>query len=177
MKDVLKEVLSTSIYILGVLVVTYLIVKYIAVRVEVIGPSMEPTLESGDNLIVEKLSYHFKEPERFDVIVFPYKHEERTNYIKRIIGLPGEEIRIDEYGYIYINGEYLPESYGKEVMKDPGMASQTIYLADDEYFVLGDNRNNSSDSRSVSVGNIKKDDIIGRAWITIWPFSEFGSIE
>lgn len=177
MKEVMKEVLSTSLYILAVLLVTFLIVKYVAVRVEVSGPSMEPTLQNKQNLIVEKVSYHFKDPERFDVIVFPFKHAEKTNYIKRIIGLPGEEVRIDEYGYIYINGEYLPERYGKEVIQDPGLAADTIYLADDEYFVMGDNRNNSSDSRCLSVGNVQRDDIIGRAWITIWPFSEFGPVD
>lgn len=177
MKSILKEILSTSIYIFAVLIVTFLIVKFVGVRVEVVGPSMESTLQNGENLIVEKLSYHFTEPERFDIIVFPFKHAEKTNYIKRIIGLPGEQVQIDLEGNIYINGEILEESFGKEVIKDPGIAIDPIYLSDDEYFVLGDNRNNSSDSRMESVGNIQRKDIIGRAWIKIWPFSEFGSID
>lgn len=176
MKNILKEILNTSLYILLVLVITFLIVKYVGVRVEVVGPSMQPTLQSGENLIVEKLSYHFKEPRRFDIIVFPFKHEEKTNYIKRIIGLPGEKVQIDGEGNIYIDGEILNEHYGKEVIENPGIAAEPVYLADDEYFVMGDNRNNSSDSRCESVGNIKKKDIIGRAWIRIWPFSRWGSL-
>lgn len=177
MKNILKEILSTSLYILTVLIITYLIVKFVGVRTEVIGPSMQPTLYNGDNLIVEKVSYYFHEPERFDVIVFPFKYAEKTHYIKRIIGLPGERVTIDEDGNIYINGEILEESYGKEVIKNPGIASENIYLSDDEYFVLGDNRNDSSDSRDPSVGNIRRRDIIGRAWVRIWPFSEIETID
>ena len=107
MKKILREILSTSLYILVVLVITFLIVKFVAVRTEVIGPSMEPTLQSEDNLIVEKISYRFNEPNRFDVIVFPFQYAERTYYIKRIIGLPGETVQIDAEGTIYINGEVL----------------------------------------------------------------------
>ena len=169
MKKILREILSTSIYLLVVLLVTYLIVKYVGVRTEVIGPSMQPTLYDGDNLITEKLSYRFGEPERFDVIVFPFKHAERTYYIKRIIGLPGETIQIDGEGNIFINGEILEEHYGKEVIKNPGLASEAIHLGSNEYFVLGDIRNNSSDSRDPSVGNIYRKDIIGKAWIRFWP--------
>ena len=169
MKNFLKEVLSTSLYLLGVLLVTYLIVKYVVVRTDVIGPSMQPTLQSEDNLIVEKISYRFVDPERFDVIVFPFKHAERTFYIKRIIGLPGETVRIDEEGVIYINGEVLEESYGKEVMLSPGIAAEEIHLSSNEYFVLGDNRNDSLDSRDPSVGNIYRKDIVGRAWFRFWP--------
>ena len=84
MKRILKEILSTSLYLLGVLLLTYLIVKYVMVRTDVIGPSMQPTLYSDDDLIVEKVSYRFGEPERFDVIVFPFKHAERTYYIMRM---------------------------------------------------------------------------------------------
>ncbi len=175
MKNILKEILSTSIYILVVLVITFLIVKYVAVRTEVIGPSMEPTLHSEDNLIVEKVSYRFHQPERFDVVVFPFRYAERTYYIKRIIGLPGETVQIDEDGNIYINGEILKENYGKEVIKNPGLAAEPILLGQNEYFVLGDNRNDSADSRDPSVGNIYRKDIIGKAWIRFWP--EFNTVD
>ena len=175
MKKVLREILSTSVYILTVLLITYLIIKYVGVRTEVIGPSMQPTLHSEDNLIVEKLSYRFGDPERFDVIVFPFQYAERTYYIKRIIGLPGETVQIDDEGTIWIKKagsaefEMLEESYGKEVIKNPGLASEPIYLGQNEYFVLGDNRNDSSDSRDPSVGNIYRKDIIGKAWLRFWP--------
>ena len=177
MKRVLKEILNTSLYILTVLVLTYLVIRFVGQRTEVIGPSMQPTLYSGDNLIVDKISYRFQEPKRFDIIVFPFRYKENTYYIKRIIGLPGETVQITNDGKIYINQEELKEGYGKEVMQDPGNAYTPITLGKDEYFVLGDNRNNSSDSRSSSVGVIHRSEIIGRAWVRIWPFSNFGVLK
>lgn len=175
-KSVMKEVLSTSIYLLVVLVVTYLIIYYVGQRTEVEGSSMEPTLQDGDNLIVDKISYRFHDPERFDIIVFPFQYEQDTYYIKRIIGMPGESVRIDWDGNIYIDGELLKEGYGREVILDPGRAEEEILLGEDEYFVLGDNRNNSTDGRAEVVGNIHRDDIIGRAWVRIYPFGKFGKL-
>lgn len=169
MKRFLKELLSSSLYILTVLLITFLIVKYVMVRTEVIGPSMQPTLYSEDALMVEKVSYRFNEPKRFDVIVFPFRHAEKTYYIKRIIGLPGETVQIDVDGTIYIDGEVLDENYGKETIQNPGIASEPIHLGQNEYFVLGDNRNDSSDSRDPRVGNVYRKDIIGRAWFRFWP--------
>lgn len=174
MKRVFKEILSTSLYLLVVLCLTYLVITFVGQRTEVSGESMETTLSNGDNLIVDKITYRFQEPKRFDIIVFPFQYAEETYYIKRIIGLPGETVHIDNEGKIYINGEILPESYGREIIRNPGIASQDIVLESDEYFVMGDNRNNSSDSRDPVVGNIHRDDIIGRAWIRIWPLDKFG---
>ncbi len=114
---------------------------------------MENTLSDGDNLIVDKITYRFSDPKRYDIIVFPYQYEDNTYFIKRIIGLPGETVQIVD-GTIYIDGEALQESYGREVMKNSGLAADPITLGDDEYFVLGDNRNDSTDSRDPSVGKI-----------------------
>ncbi|NBH26757.1 signal peptidase I [Lachnospiraceae bacterium] len=172
----LKEILSTSIYLLVVLILTLLVVTYVGQRTKVIGNSMSPMLSDGDNLIVDKISYRFQEPQRFDIIVFPFRYAEKTYYIKRIIGLPGETVRIDDEGNIYIDGEVLDESFGKETIKDPGRASQPITLEEDEYFVMGDNRNNSSDSRDPVVGNIHRDEFIGKAWMRIWPLGDIGMI-
>lgn len=177
MKKKLKEVLGTSLYLLIVLVLTFLVVTYVGQRTKVAGSSMEPMLSDGDNLIVDKITYRFSEPERFDVIVFPFRYAEKTYYIKRIIGMPGETIYIDEEGKIYINGEVLKESYGKEVITDPGRAYEEITLGADEYFVMGDNRNNSSDSRDPVVGNIHRDEFIGKAWMRIWPFNKMGILK
>jgi signal peptidase I len=176
-KSVLKEILSTSIYLLLVLCAAYFIVTYVGQRTQVSGSSMESTLSNDDHLIVDKISYRFKEPQRFDIIVFPFQYDRETYYIKRIIGLPGETVQIDYDGNIYIDGEILDESYGREVIQNPGRASEPITLGDDEYFVMGDNRNNSSDSRDPSVGNIKREDIIGKAFIRIWPLSKFGLLK
>ncbi|MCI9429823.1 MAG: signal peptidase I [Lachnospiraceae bacterium] len=174
MKKIVKELLDTSIYLLVVLVLTYLVITFVGQRTQVSGSSMETTLSDEDNLIVDKISYRFSEPKRFDIIVFPFEYEEDTYYIKRIIGMPGERVQIDGEGNIYIDGEVLEESYGREIMESPGRAWEEITLAEDEYFVLGDNRNHSSDSRDPSVGNIKRKDIIGRAFLRIWPFEKFG---
>ncbi len=175
--SVVKELLGTSVYILVVLLLAYLVVRYVGQRTEVVGESMELTLIDGDNLIVDKLSYRFKDPERFDIVVFPYRYNVNDIYIKRIIGLPGETVQILDNGDILINGEVLKEYYGRETIKDPNRASQPIELGDDEYFVLGDNRNNSRDSRWEDVGNIKRDELLGKVLIRIYPFREFGKVE
>ena len=179
-KRIGKEILSFVLYFVIVIAAMLLIIHYVGQRTEVSGSSMENTLSDGDNLIVDKISYRFHDPERYDIIIFPYKYEEDTYYIKRIIGLPGDKVEIKVapkgFGSEYINGKVLKESYGREVIQDPGIARDEITLGEGEYFVLGDNRNNSSDSRDPSVGIIQQKDIIGRAWLQIYPFDEFGFI-
>ncbi len=173
-----KEIMSWIFYILFVVVLTYLIIHFVGQRTVVDGRSMENTLHDGDNLIVEKLSYRFGAPKRFDIIVFPPKGSPKDHYIKRIIGLPGETVQIDKDGNILINGEILEENYGKETIQNPGAAAEPITLGDDEYFVLGDNRNNSRDSRDADhVGLVKREDITGRAWVRIWPLSDMGVLK
>ena len=176
MNKVMKEFLNTAIYLLCVLGAVWLVITFVGQRTEVEGASMENTLHNGDNLIVDKLSYRFHDPERFDIIVFPYQYEENTYYINRIIGLPGETVQVVD-GYVYINGSRLESDiYGNELMDDPMAASQPITLGKDEYFVLGDNRNHSQDSRDPSVGEVKKDTIMGKAWVRIYPFGKMGVI-
>ncbi len=175
-RSILGELLSWIVYIVIVVILSLGIITFVGQRTKVSGHSMETTLSDGDNLIVDKISYRFRDPERFEIIVFPFQYEEHTYYIKRIIGLPGETVQVID-GYVYINGEMLDENYGLEVMDDPGIAAEPITLGEDEYFVLGDNRNHSSDSRDPSVGVLHRDDIMGRAWIRIWPFDKFGVIK
>lgn len=174
-RGIFRELLGWIVYIAIIIGLTYLIVTFVGQRTRVSGHSMEATLHHGDNLIVDKLSYRFREPERFEIIVFPYRHKEDTYYIKRIIGLPGETVQVID-GYVYINGELLEENYGLETMNEAGIAAEPITLGEDEYFVLGDNRNNSSDSRDSSVGVLKRKELIGRAWIRIWPLDSIGVI-
>ena len=172
----LREILSMIGWILFIFCLVFLVTTYVGQRTRVEGHSMEPALSDGDNLIVDKISYRFHDPERFDIIIFPYQWEPNTYYIKRIIGLPGETIQIDDEGNIYIDGEVLQEHYGLERIKNPGSAREPITLGEDEYFVLGDNRNNSEDSRFTQVGAIHRDDIVGRAWLRIYPFDRIGFI-
>ena len=174
--NVMRELLGMLVYVGIVLAITFLIITFVGQRTHVSGESMENTLDDGDQLIVDKLTYRFHDPERFDIIVFPFRYKDNTYYIKRIIGLPGETVQIVD-GEIYINGELLEESYGREVMQDAGLAAAPITLGDDEYFVLGDNRNYSSDSRDPSVALIHRKEIIGRAWLRIWPLNSFGILK
>lgn len=174
---VFRELMGWLVYIVIIVGLTYLIVTYVGQRTSVSGHSMEPTLSHGDNLIVDKITYRFKDPERFDIIVFPYRYEENTFYIKRIIGLPGETVQVIG-GYVYINGQLLESDiYGAEVMDSPGIAAEPITLGENEYFVLGDNRNHSADSREASVGVLKRDELLGRAWVRIFPFDKIGVIK
>ena len=176
MKSILKELMGWIVYIIIIVALAWVIITFVGQRTQVSGHSMETTLSHGDQLIVDKISYRFRDPDRYDIVVFPYQYEEKSYYIKRIIGLPGETVQIVD-GYVYIDGQQLDEHYGNEVMLDPGIAEEPVTLGDDEYFVLGDNRNNSQDSRAANVGVIHRKDLLGRAWIRIWPLSEFGVIK
>lgn len=174
-KSVAREILGWILYLAGVMVFTYLLITFVGQRTTVSGDSMYPTLHDGDNLIIDKISYEFVDPERYDIIVFPYQYETGKYYIKRIIGLPGETVLIQD-GEVYIDGELLGEIYGYEIMNSSGIAAEEIVLGEDEYFVLGDNRNNSSDSRDPSVGVICGEDIVGKAFVRIWPLDSIGVI-
>ena len=114
------------------------------------------------------------DPKRGDIIVFlPNGNEKSHYYVKRVIGVPGDTVLIQN-GAVYINGEVYKEEIEAAAIEEAGLASEEITLDSDEYFVLGDNRNNSEDSRYANIGNIKKDYIIGKAWFRVAPFSSFG---
>ena len=173
-----REILEMVFYLVIALLAALFIVNFVGQRIQVDGHSMDPTLADGQNLILDKVSYRFRDPERYDIIVFPFEENgKKEHFIKRIIGLPGETVQIID-GYVYINGEKLESDiYGAEVMKNPGRAAEPITLGDNEYFVLGDNRNNSRDGRYPEVGNIKRSDITGRAFLRIWPLNKFGLLK
>lgn len=169
-KTVASFLICTAIaFLLGIL-----ITKFVANHTMVDGSSMEPALQNGDNLIVEKISYLAGDPDRFDIIVF--KQNENTCYIKRVVGLPGERIQIQN-GKTYVNGKPIYDAFGDGDMDDGGIASKEITLGQDEYFVLGDNRDGSEDSRSEKVGPVKAEQIEGRAWFRITPLQNFGILE
>lgn len=179
--NIFKEILEMGIYFIVIVIIFLLLQHFVGQHIEVNGSSMENTLSHKDHLILEKVSYHFGEPTRYDIVVFrPYMTEEKEEkyYIKRLIGMPGDRIQVIE-GEIYINDEILPESYSTEAIKDSryGIAKEEIVLDEDEYFLMGDNRNNSTDSRDKSIGPVKRDAIIGRAWVRIWPLSKFEIID
>ena len=175
MKEIIKELAGWLLYIVLTIALTWIVVTFVGQRTEVSGSSMETTLSDKDQLIVDKMTYRFRDPKRYDIVVFPYQYQDNTYYIKRIIGLPGETVQILS-GMVYIDGMRLDEHYGNEIMENPGIAEEPLTLGEDEYFVLGDNRNNSSDSRASDVGLIHRKDLIGRAWIRVWPLSQIGVI-
>lgn len=169
-----KELLIDAIIILMCVIV---IPRFVIQRTIVSGSSMETTLHNNDNLLVEKVSYLAGKPDRFDVVVFyPYGKDEGEYYVKRVIGLPGETIQIIGET-IYINGEVLKEDYGKDPIDFQGIAGEPLTLGEDEYFVMGDNREVSFDSRYQEVGPIKEDLIVGKALVRIWPLDSFGNFE
>ncbi|MCI7062160.1 MAG: signal peptidase I [Lachnospiraceae bacterium] len=157
------------------------VTSYVAHQTTVEGESMEPTLTDGDSVIIERLSYYFKDPKRYDVVVFPVHYDstssEETYYIKRVIGLPGETVQIID-GSVYINNEKLSDDkYASAEIQEAGIAEKPLVLGPKQYFVMGDNRNMSTDSRNSYVGLVNKNDIIGEAWLCTWPLNHFGTLK
>lgn len=184
-------ILKWIVDITMVVCLSFILATYMLGKTTVVGHSMEPTLENDDSLLVDKVSYCFRQPERYDVIVFePAIANVSKYYVKRIVGLPGETIQIID-GVVYINGEPLENdviySFGlkdeagkpvePEKIYNAGLAEKPITLGYDEYFVLGDNRNNSEDSRFSNVGNVKYSAIIGRIWAVSSPFGRMGLVK
>lgn len=136
--------------------------------------SMDPTLSAGEKFLINKVAYQLGGPKRGDIIVFRLGDRSKgSTHIKRVVGLPGDDVQIVN-GQILINGETYVEQKGFPAIANPGMAEEVITLKGDEYFVLGDNRNSSEDSRFADIGNIKKDHIIGKLWFVISPMNKLG---
>jgi len=172
-----SDIRRTILYFFSVIIGVLFIHAFIGHQVTVEGSSMEKTLHNEDRLLLEKVTYRFGEPKRYDIVVFrPYSTQKDTYYIKRVIGLPGETVLIKD-GDVYIDGEVLEENFGLQEMEDGGLAKELIKLGKEEYFLLGDNRNNSMDSRSERIGPVHKDTILGRAFIRLWPIEGFGSLK
>ena len=175
MNRIMRELINTAIYLLCVLGAVWLVITFVGQRTEVEGASMENTLHNGDNLIVDKLSYRFHDPERFDIIVFPFQFQDNTYYIKRIIGLPGETVTIRD-GKVYINDstEPLRDDFCPET---PVGDFGPYEVPEGCYFMLGDNRNVSKDSRYWLNPYVEKDKIIGKAFLRYWPLNKISLIE
>lgn len=175
-----SEVLNIFLWTFEILVIilfAYVVVYFFGQSRTNIGQSMEVTLSGGDTVLLNVLAYQVGSPKRGDVVAFkPNGSTTGHSSIKRIIGLPGETVQIKD-GMIYINGEVYLEKKSYPVMTNPGMASEEIKLGDREYFVLGDNRNNSEDSRFADVGLVKSDYIEGKVWFVISPSEHRGLLK
>ena len=167
-EKIIRICIQTGIWIASVAVVIFLawlLVRFSVEKTTVVDASMEPTLNQNDKIVIDTLTYRIRSPRRNEVIVFRQGDGEHSFYnIKRVIGLPGEKVRIAD-GVVYINGSAITEYANVDVMLLPGLANYEIELGEDEFFVLGDSRNNSEDSRYATVGNVKRSEIVGRAWI------------
>lgn len=160
LKDVMELLVGGAVAVF----LAFVLVFSIGMRTSVIGDSMEPSLHNGQEILMNRILYRISMPKRGDVIVFLPNGNQNTHfYVKRVVGLPGETVQIRE-GNVYIDGVLLAENELFDKIADPGIAQSELLLGSDEFFVLGDNRNSSEDSRSGNIGAVKKDSIIGKAW-------------
>ncbi len=161
---IIKDVLELFVGGLVAVFLAFVIVFSVGMRTSVIGDSMEPVLYNGQEILMNRIIYRLSTPKRGDVIVFlPNGNQNSHFYVKRVVGLPGETIQIRD-GRVYIDGLLLHEDDSLDEMVDSGIAQNELLLAQDEFFVLGDNRNSSEDSRSGNIGAVKKNNIVGKAW-------------
>lgn len=173
---VVREVFTWIIEVLFVIAIAFMFVYYVGLRTTVVGQSMAPTLENRTEILVNRLSYSARGPKANDLIVFlPNGNEKSHYYVKRVIGVPGDKVMIQN-GAVYVDGELFEEEIDSAAIEDAGVAGEEITLGEDEYFVLGDNRNNSEDSRYANIGNVKKEYIIGKAWFIVSPWDKIGLI-
>lgn len=153
-----------------------ILVYYFMTSLTCVGQAMEPSVGSGDQVLVNRFIYSLSPPKAGDVAVFkPNGNENSHYYMRRVIGVPGDTVQIKE-GFVYVNGELFETGVGNEQMDYAGLAEEEIVLGKDEFFVLGDNRNASEDSRNADIGNVRRKDIYGMAWFVRYPFENFGVI-
>lgn len=172
-----KAVLSWSIAIAITLFLAFIVVFFFGLRTSVVGQAMESTLSNGDQILINRFSYMLGKPGQNDVIVFlPNGNEKSHYYVRRVAAVPGDTVQIRD-GAVYVNDELYDMPEGVASIDDPGLVADPVTLGEDEYFVLGDNRNNSEDSRYANIGNVKEDYIIGRAWYRITSFGNMGRVK
>lgn len=174
---IIKEVITWVVEIAIVLGIAFVFVYYIGMRTSVVGQSMTPVLKNNQEILINRFIYLLTDPRPNDIIVFlPNGNEKSHYYVKRVIGTPGDTVQIQE-GTVFVNGEPFEEAVETDAILDAELAGEEILLGEDEYFVLGDNRNNSEDSRYANIGNVKKQHIIGKAWFITSPYEDFGFIK
>ena len=173
----IKDIFEVLVGSVVAVFLAFVIIFSVGMRTSVIGDSMEPTLYNAQEILISRFAYKLSSPKRGDVIVFLPNGNQNTHlYVKRVIGLPGETVLIKD-GQVYINGKVYDENGAYADITNAGLAESSITLESGEYFVLGDNRNNSEDSRFSDIGNISKKYIVGKLWFTVSPKSKIGFIK
>ena len=172
--NMLRRVIGWIVDIIVVISLAWFVVYGFGTQIRIVGQSMMPGLRENDVVLMNRLAYDLGSPKRFDVVVF--EREDNKSNVKRIIGMPGETLQIRS-GSIYINGERLDTPEGLEYVSLAGLAENPVTLEDDEYFLLGDNRDGSEDSRFANIGNVKREQIQGKIWLRLMPLIDVQLIE
>lgn len=174
--SIIRKISVWVIEIIIVIIIAVTLSYFVGLQSSVVGQSMSPTLDAGDEILINRFSYKLTDPKTNDLIVFlPNGNEKSHYYVKRVIAVPGETVQIRD-GQVYVNGEPFEEEIEVDPIENAELAEEEILLENDEYFVLGDNRNNSEDSRYANIGNVKSEHIIGKAWFCISPRNKIGKI-
>lgn len=171
--NLLRRIVGWIVDIVVVLSLAWFCLYAFGTQIQIAGQSMTPELHSDDVVLMNRLIYDFGKPDRMDVVVF-MREDEKSN-VKRVIGLPGETVQITN-GYIYINGERLEAENGLDQVSLGGLAENPVELGEDEYFLLGDNRESSEDSRFANIGNVREEQIVGKVWLRLFPLIDFNFI-
>ncbi len=170
----LRRAIKWIVDIVVVISLAWFVAYGFGAQIKIAGQSMAPLLSGEDVVLMDRLAYDFGSPGRFDVVVF--EREDGKSNVKRVIGLPGEEVQITD-GFVYIDGKKLEAERGLNTAVLPGLAENPVTLGEDEYFLLGDNREGSEDSRFANIGNVKRDQIQGKVWLRLMPLFDIGLIE
>ena len=170
----IRVIMSWVVDVVVVLTFAWFCMHAFGVQIVVAGQSMTPLLNSEDVVLMNQLIYDFTKPDRLDVVVF--QREDKKANVKRVIGIPGDVIHI-QGGYVYVNGERLQAENALDQVSLAGLAENPIELGEGEYFLLGDNRDSSEDSRFANVGNVKRDKISGKVWLRLFPILDMGLVD